>query len=167
MLSEKQVECLLLKPWERIITSGGFLGEQKSNGVYIIFGDILVLFGMTCLSLYSAEISFDKGRDDYDFFIEISEASFPLDHKSANRNTPPIVPVVDFPSDCRLDYLRDFGIEKLDYEVHPKSYTQYYDDVNYDLILATPLIITCKNGARFKIEPSEESLGCLEISMIT
>lgn len=167
MFTKEETEKLLMKPWEKIVSSGGIIGKQKYNDIYIASAYILLFIEGKYLALSSTEVSLGEGRDNYDFFVEVSKEEFPFDPKIARQYRPPFSPIKTFPPDCRLDYLRDFGIEKLDYEVHPKSYTQYYNDVNYGLLLASALVITCKNRVKFKIEPSEDSLACLEISMIS
>lgn len=135
--------------------------------MYIASSYILLFIDGKYLGLSSSEVSLGEGRDNYDFFVEVAEEQFPFETKIAKQYRNPFLPIETFPSDCRLDYLRDFGVEKLNYQIHSKSYTHYCDDINYDLLLASPLIVTCKNGVQFKIEPSEESLACLEISMIS
>ena len=167
MTEQQELEQLLTRPWEGIVNSGGTITEQYHNGIYTILGGIIIQLQKKWFYMVSSEVAFDTGRDDYDFFIEISDAQFPLDPEEAKQNNPRLSEVFTFPDDCRLDYLHTYGVKKIEYDVHPKSYTQYYKDTNYGLLLKTPLLITSKNGYQFKIEPSEESLACLEISMIS
>ncbi|NRA89544.1 MAG: hypothetical protein HRU43_00140 [Simkaniaceae bacterium] len=165
MTNQEEVENLLKQPWKSIVSSGGKIGKKVSQNTYLAFGNIIFQTPNKWLYIVSSEVAFGTGRDDYEFFIEIDKADFPLDPKSAKMNNPRLEEILNFPEDCRLDYLRDYGIEKVDYKVHPKSYKKYYKELTYGLLLKTPLVITSKNGFLFKIEPSEELPGSLNITM--
>ena len=60
MLEKEQTENLLTKPWEKIIASGGVLGEKKANNTYITFGDILISTGEKWALLHFVLVGFKR-----------------------------------------------------------------------------------------------------------
>ena len=145
-------QAALFGKWEKIVTQRGKIDERTRSGVLFLTGFYAYIKSKwICISVL------EKREDNFFLSLYIDE---PEPIPSLPQNSwPPRKIVTDFPSDCRLDYLRDYGAVFV-------AFTPIEVKEN-NFICQFNLIITSGNGYKFKIEPSEEVWGCLEISMIS
>lgn len=143
---------VFLDKWKKIVTHGGVFDDMIKENLYLS-GAIYIYVNCEWIYICIREL----GEDN--FFLSIGREERPPIPETAKINTIPRKSMEKFPEDCRLDYLRDYGATSAIFT--PIEITKN------NFLCQNGLIVESGNGYKFKIEPSEEVWGFLEISMIS
>lgn len=159
-MNTEEAKKLLLGKWEKIVLQGGKFFENIEESKYLL-GSICIYVNKQWVEISACSEDY-LSKDGYweeDFFLYVSILDIPPVPEPSKMNNPPRKIITEFPSDCRLDYLTDYGVKNVDL-----SFLKEKDEL---FIIKQKILLHSHNGFKFSLETSEILLESIEISMIT